>query len=687
MRHLFFDSRRLETVKRFASLEPNAAFDRVAAGAAAALGMSGAEAFLVGSESVRVLAAFGLKSGPNERSLPENTSIVLPQSVTSMTERNGELGGMLASYELITSLLSAPLIASDGSLIGSLCVFDQRAISLDSAQGVVIEHLAQTLTDLLEAHLERAAPLGTPSLGTRALGTPSPGLSGGDPVRRLESPAHDLSAGHPPDPNRESSWLAERILESATEAIIALDPEGRVLRWNAGAERLYGYAAREVLGHEITFLMPEFFSVNWQAINQHVLTTGQALELESVHRHREGALIEVRLAFAPLLNEDGQPIGVWSTTRDLRGHGLTRQALTEVVGRHKTLLEFTQHQAHARSLLERTSTVLASIDDEPGVWKALAETIADTPGITGVALYGLKEGRLSLEHGAGAGPFEPSVPVGKGLIGQVVSSGQASVGEGAQAASSAQPETQFVAPIRVSGTVIGVVAFEGAVGFDRDDLRTLEAITSQASLALARFRSVRSSPGPSEPGSAMIPEGAITALQTDEDDSFIDLLEPLELSFDEPTPDEPSPGEPSAQALHEPHTPESTLPESQAGTEPSPEPDAVLEPAVTLQTTPQATPSPTLPAPPVQHVAPLFSSRLDPSDQVGLIVLANLPLALQYVAGVGGLASFTAGMVNRPEWGGDLVVLRSDTLRLIVLKCRLEDLPREIKRDPAWASS
>jgi PAS domain S-box-containing protein len=636
MKQLLSDSKRLETVKRFVHTEPNAALDRVVMSAATALGTSGAEAFLVGSESMRVLAAFGLKSGPTERPTPESASIVLPDGPTNMMERNGELGGMLGSYELITSVYSAPLIASDGHAVGSLCVFDQRAISLDATQNALLESMAATLVDLLEAQVERAEAMGT-----------NPQKSGsGNLVGWLESQQASTAVPDPSSADRES-WLAERILESAREAIVALDPDGRVTRWNAGAERLYGYAAPDVLGHEISFLTPEFFSLNWSALNQHVMATGQPLELESVHRHREGALIEVHVACHPLFNHDGQPIGVWTTTRDLRGHGPARQALSDAVGRPKTLLEFTQRQARSRQLLERTSTLLASLNDEQAIQKGLVETVADTHGIEGVALYKLQAGVLSLEHGLGAGLLDPAFLGGQDLIRQVALSGQAAVGEGVQITTGGM---QFVAPILASGTVIGVLVIEGTEQFDQDDLRTLAAIASQTSLALARFQAVPpSNPSPTD------------ALEKPEES----LIEPLEMSFDDPD-----------EALST--APISAAPISSA---PLPHEPVTLEPTASTDTTLETAFTPTETLSP----APVSTPRAD--DQVGLIVLANLALALRYAAGVGGLESFTAGMVHRPEWGGDLVVLQSKTLRLIVLNGKLEDLPAQVRIEPQRSSN
>lgn len=613
MKQPFSDSRRLETVTRFARVEANPALDRVAASAAAALGMAGAEAFLVGATSVHALAAFGLKSGPVERALPENLSVMLPSGVTSMTDRNGELGGMIASRELIASLFSAPLIAKNGHLIGSLCAFDQRLLSLDPEQGMLLENLARTLTDLLEAQLDRSQVRHD---------------------RAAPEASHGGLRDQPEELGRESSRLAQCIIESADAAIIAFSLEGRVLRWNAGAERLYGYESADAIGREIDFLIPEFFAANWRAINQHVVTTHQALDLESVHRHRDGRLIEVRLSFAPLLDEHQRPIGVWSTATDVHARSRPPQVLTNGLGQPRTLLAYAQHQMHARQLLERTSTVLAGIHDESGVWEALFDLLTGAPGFERVGLYRLEDGTLSLVHGTAS---EPSIVSGQGLIAQAASNAR---GATAEASDHGSGHSHMVAPVSIPGTVFGVISLTGTERFDHDTLRTLEAIASQSGLALAHVRALQPSSGSI---SSQTPWSRTIARGTS--------LEPREVPF-----------ESSAPRLGKP---ESGTPEPRVAQQlERPTESAVPVPRETLRLSP-----------------------LEATEEVGLVVLADLALALRYAAGVGGLESFTAGLVHRAEWGGDLVVLRNRSLRMIILKCKLEDLPEGIRRDPEIISS
>ena len=46
------------------------------------------------------------------------------------------------------------------------------------------------------------------------------------------------------------------IVESSDDAIISKDIHGAIQTWNAGAERLFGYGAEEVVGQPITLLLP-----------------------------------------------------------------------------------------------------------------------------------------------------------------------------------------------------------------------------------------------------------------------------------------------------------------------------------------------------------------------------------------------------------------------------------------------
>ena len=56
-------------------------------------------------------------------------------------------------------------------------------------------------------------------------------------------------------PRKPTGSLAA-IVESSEDAIISKTLDGRILTWNGGAEKLYGYSAQEAVGKSISMLVP-----------------------------------------------------------------------------------------------------------------------------------------------------------------------------------------------------------------------------------------------------------------------------------------------------------------------------------------------------------------------------------------------------------------------------------------------
>src|SRR4051812_8790514 len=57
-------------------------------------------------------------------------------------------------------------------------------------------------------------------------------------------------------PRLQAGALLAAIVESSQDAILAHSTEGVVLSWNSGAERIYGYAADEIVGRKIAMIVP-----------------------------------------------------------------------------------------------------------------------------------------------------------------------------------------------------------------------------------------------------------------------------------------------------------------------------------------------------------------------------------------------------------------------------------------------
>jgi PAS domain S-box-containing protein len=100
--------------------------------------------------------------------------------------------------------------------------------------------------------------------------------------------------------------LGEALLESASDAIVATDRDGRIVFWNPGAERIFGFAAREAVGQSLDLIIPENLRArHWEGF-RHVMETGTS-------RYGHGDLLSV-----PGLTRDGRRISVEFTIVMLR---------------------------------------------------------------------------------------------------------------------------------------------------------------------------------------------------------------------------------------------------------------------------------------------------------------------------------------------------------------------------------
>lgn len=129
--------------------------------------------------------------------------------------------------------------------------------------------------------------------------------------------------GWPPErdgsPLAEATELYRLLVESVRDyAIFALDPTGRVITWNAGAERLKGYRANEIIGkHFSTFYPPEDLAADKPAMELEVAIRDGRLEDEGWRVRQDGTLFWANVVITALRDDTGALVGFAKVTRDL----------------------------------------------------------------------------------------------------------------------------------------------------------------------------------------------------------------------------------------------------------------------------------------------------------------------------------------------------------------------------------
>ncbi|MDQ3745521.1 MAG: PAS domain S-box protein [Acidobacteriota bacterium] len=125
---------------------------------------------------------------------------------------------------------------------------------------------------------------------------------------------HDISERRKAE--RERVMLAA-IVESSDDAILSKTLDGTITSWNRAAERMYGYAAEEVLGRHISLVVPPELSGELQEIMSRIRRGERVEHLETMRLRKDGTRIDASVTVSPLRDSSGRLVGASTIARDI----------------------------------------------------------------------------------------------------------------------------------------------------------------------------------------------------------------------------------------------------------------------------------------------------------------------------------------------------------------------------------
>src|SRR5262249_13644192 len=149
----------------------------------------------------------------------------------------------------------------------------------------------------------------------------------------------DITEEH--DAYLESERHAAIVL-SSDDAIISKTLEGRITSWNAGATRIFGYGASEMIGQSILRIIPPELHGEEQTILARLRQGERIDHYETVRVAKDGRRIDISLTVSPLRDRSGKVIGASKVGRDItdrkRAEKLQRVLTDELSHRVKNTL-------------------------------------------------------------------------------------------------------------------------------------------------------------------------------------------------------------------------------------------------------------------------------------------------------------------------------------------------------------
>jgi PAS domain S-box-containing protein len=176
-----------------------------------------------------------------------------------------------------------------------------------------------------------------------------------------------------PEPSRPptTEWYRLLIDELQDYAIFLVDPEGRVVSWNAGAERLLGWAEEDILGQSafVVFVPEDLAAGDHLRELEQAAAEGRA-ENERWHQRKDGSRFWGSGIMAGIRDDAGALLGFGKIMRDRTAQRQLEEDLRASLREKEVLLQEIHHRV--KNNLQVISSVLSLQSDTLGEGEAIA---------------------------------------------------------------------------------------------------------------------------------------------------------------------------------------------------------------------------------------------------------------------------------------------------------------------------
>ncbi|MDQ4064987.1 MAG: LuxR C-terminal-related transcriptional regulator [Actinomycetota bacterium] len=118
--------------------------------------------------------------------------------------------------------------------------------------------------------------------------------------------------------NPEERWrLLDSLVQSSSDAIFSRTLDGTITSWNPAAERLFGYAADEIVGEGAHLLVPPDTADEFAEVTKRIASGERIWDLETIRWTKDRQRVPVSLQLFPIWDDTGSVSGVGCMARDL----------------------------------------------------------------------------------------------------------------------------------------------------------------------------------------------------------------------------------------------------------------------------------------------------------------------------------------------------------------------------------
>ncbi len=150
------------------------------------------------------------------------------------------------------------------------------------------------------------------------------------------------------------------LVESSDDAIVGKTLEGYITSWNKGAETIYGYTRKEMIGKHISILIPADRKDEEPEILEKINRGESVDHYETIRQRKDGRLIDISVTISPIRDADGKIIGASKVARDITERKRLEREILEISDREQRRIGHDLHDGLCQHLagIELMSQVL-----------------------------------------------------------------------------------------------------------------------------------------------------------------------------------------------------------------------------------------------------------------------------------------------------------------------------------------
>lgn len=156
------------------------------------------------------------------------------------------------------------------------------------------------------------------------------------------------------------------IVELSNDAILTISLDGTITSWNKGAEQIYGYLAKEIIGKPISILEPSVLVEETEELIELFKQGDKIHNYETLRLREDGRIITVSVTFSPILDASKKLVSISVISRDITRSKRVEEKLRKSEERYRIATEQTGQVVYEYDLRTDKSSWAGAIEEVTG---------------------------------------------------------------------------------------------------------------------------------------------------------------------------------------------------------------------------------------------------------------------------------------------------------------------------------